>query len=212
MQYVYILRCGVDHYKVGVAKSVAKRIKALQTSNPSLISIVSTRLVVDAYAVEQQLHGLLREFHTDGGKEWFSLTPEQAIDLAMTLGRTPEVDVMDKMRLLGIIGETRAGYRALQRMLATIIDNQHHSKQETPKPRLAPAPQKSDELREIKPDDDDIATLALDIFATEGKVSTSLLQRRMSIGYGRASRIMDKLERDGLITPLDGAHARELRT
>lgn len=51
---------------------------------------------------------------------------------------------------------------------------------------------------------------ALDVFQKEGKASTSLLQRKLSVGYGKAARIMDKLEEAGFITSQDGAKPREL--
>jgi DNA segregation ATPase FtsK/SpoIIIE, S-DNA-T family len=43
-----------------------------------------------------------------------------------------------------------------------------------------------------------------------GKASTSLLQRRLRIGYGRAARLLDMMQHDGLIGPPDGSKAREV--
>ncbi len=43
-----------------------------------------------------------------------------------------------------------------------------------------------------------------------GKASTSLLQRRLRIGYGRAAHLIDMMERDGLVGPADGSKPREL--
>jgi S-DNA-T family DNA segregation ATPase FtsK/SpoIIIE len=43
-----------------------------------------------------------------------------------------------------------------------------------------------------------------------GKASTSLLQRRLRIGYGRAAHLIDLMERDGLVGPADGSKPREL--
>jgi S-DNA-T family DNA segregation ATPase FtsK/SpoIIIE len=43
-----------------------------------------------------------------------------------------------------------------------------------------------------------------------GKASTSLLQRRLRIGYGRAAHLIDLMERDGLVGPADGSRPREL--
>jgi len=43
-----------------------------------------------------------------------------------------------------------------------------------------------------------------------GKASTSLLQRRLKLGYGRAARILDAMERDGIISPPEGPRPREV--
>ena len=40
--------------------------------------------------------------------------------------------------------------------------------------------------------------------------STSLIQRKFSIGYNRAGRIMDQLERAGIVGPANGSKAREV--
>jgi S-DNA-T family DNA segregation ATPase FtsK/SpoIIIE len=43
-----------------------------------------------------------------------------------------------------------------------------------------------------------------------GKASTSLLQRRLRIGYGRAAHLIDMMERDGLVGPADSSKPREI--
>jgi S-DNA-T family DNA segregation ATPase FtsK/SpoIIIE len=43
-----------------------------------------------------------------------------------------------------------------------------------------------------------------------GKASTSLLQRRLRIGYGRAAHLIDLMERDGIVGPADGSKPREI--
>ena len=42
------------------------------------------------------------------------------------------------------------------------------------------------------------------------KASTSLLQRRLRIGYGRAARLMEEMEEQGIIGQADGARPREV--
>ena len=43
-----------------------------------------------------------------------------------------------------------------------------------------------------------------------GKASTSLLQRRLRIGYGRAAHLIDLMERDGIVGAADGPRPREV--
>jgi DNA segregation ATPase FtsK/SpoIIIE, S-DNA-T family len=43
-----------------------------------------------------------------------------------------------------------------------------------------------------------------------GKASTSLIQRRLRVGYGRAAHLIDMMERDGIVGPADGPKPREV--
>ncbi|HVX58648.1 MAG TPA: DNA translocase FtsK 4TM domain-containing protein [Candidatus Saccharimonadales bacterium] len=55
-------------------------------------------------------------------------------------------------------------------------------------------------------DDDEMLKDAVGVVAAAGKASTSLLQRKLRIGYGRASRLMDIMEERGIIAPSDGTN------
>jgi len=57
---------------------------------------------------------------------------------------------------------------------------------------------------------DELYMSALDIVMEAGQASTSLLQRRLKIGYGRAARILDIMHERGLIGPPRGSKPREL--
>ena len=56
-----------------------------------------------------------------------------------------------------------------------------------------------------KSDEDPLLKDALDIVRNEGKGSVSMLQRKLRIGYTRASRLMDTLEDRGIVSPQEGA-------
>ena len=63
---------------------------------------------------------------------------------------------------------------------------------------------------EIAGDWDDLFRSAAEICIQNGGGSTSLLQRRLSIGYGRAARIVDQLFDAGVLGPSEGAKGREV--
>ncbi len=52
---------------------------------------------------------------------------------------------------------------------------------------------------------------AVRIVTDSGQASISMIQRRLRIGYNRAARMVEEMERDGLVLPADGARPRELR-
>lgn len=51
---------------------------------------------------------------------------------------------------------------------------------------------------------------AIELAIDAGKISTSLLQRRLEIGYGRAAKIIDRLEERGFVGPADGNKPRKI--
>jgi S-DNA-T family DNA segregation ATPase FtsK/SpoIIIE len=59
-------------------------------------------------------------------------------------------------------------------------------------------------------DNDELFEDAMRLVFEFGKASTSLLQRRLRIGYGRAAHLIDMMERDGLVGPADGSKPREI--
>jgi S-DNA-T family DNA segregation ATPase FtsK/SpoIIIE len=57
---------------------------------------------------------------------------------------------------------------------------------------------------------DELYEMAKQIVLDTGQASTSLLQRRLRLGYGRAARILDLMEQEGLIGPPQGSRPREI--
>jgi DNA segregation ATPase FtsK/SpoIIIE, S-DNA-T family len=58
--------------------------------------------------------------------------------------------------------------------------------------------------------DDDLFEEAAEAVIRAGKASTSMLQRRLRIGYARAARLVDLLEEQGVVGPADGARPRDV--
>ena len=58
--------------------------------------------------------------------------------------------------------------------------------------------------------DEDLVERAIEVAVQSGQLSTSMLQRKLKLGYARAARIMDELEELGVIAPSEGAKPRKV--
>ena len=67
-----------------------------------------------------------------------------------------------------------------------------------------------DENEEAEGPEDAMYREAVRVVCEMGKASTSTLQRRLRLGYGRAARILDMMQRDGIIGPPDGSRPRDV--
>jgi S-DNA-T family DNA segregation ATPase FtsK/SpoIIIE len=63
---------------------------------------------------------------------------------------------------------------------------------------------------EVTDEEEDLVDKCLEIIRQEKKASTSMLQRRLRLGYTRAARVVDILEQRGILGPKDGAKDREI--
>ena len=70
-----------------------------------------------------------------------------------------------------------------------------------------PARRRTDDVSE---EDEELVEKCLEIIRQEKRASTSLLQRRLRLGYTRAARIVDILEQRGILGPGEGAKPREI--
>lgn len=57
---------------------------------------------------------------------------------------------------------------------------------------------------------DELYDMAKQLVLDTGQASTSLLQRRLRLGYGRAARILDLMEQEGIVGPPQGSRPREI--
>jgi S-DNA-T family DNA segregation ATPase FtsK/SpoIIIE len=68
----------------------------------------------------------------------------------------------------------------------------------------------SEDDEEEMGDDEELYKQAVEVIKTTRRASTSMLQRRLRIGYNRAARIMELMEEKGLVGPENGAQPREI--
>jgi S-DNA-T family DNA segregation ATPase FtsK/SpoIIIE len=73
---------------------------------------------------------------------------------------------------------------------------------------LAEAPDEDSETIETDGELDELYTDAVNVVLEMGKASTSALQRRLRVGYGRAASLIDGMERAGIVGPADGSKPR----
>ena len=67
-----------------------------------------------------------------------------------------------------------------------------------------------DDDGEFDPDEDPLLDRAIEVVVTAQTASVSLLQRRLRVGYTRAGRLIDMLERRGIISPYEGSKPRRV--
>jgi S-DNA-T family DNA segregation ATPase FtsK/SpoIIIE len=60
----------------------------------------------------------------------------------------------------------------------------------------------------LDPDADDLIAKAVDLVVAQGTASVSLLQRRLGVGYARAGRLVDMMERMGVVSGHEGSKPR----
>ncbi len=73
-----------------------------------------------------------------------------------------------------------------------------------------PSEEDESDLEEFDGEQDPLYEEAVRVVLEMGKASTSTLQRRLRLGYGRAARILDMMQREGIIGPPDGSKPREV--
>ncbi|HEX5791377.1 MAG TPA: DNA translocase FtsK, partial [Luteolibacter sp.] len=67
-----------------------------------------------------------------------------------------------------------------------------------------------DDDEDVSEADEEMIMKCIEVVRQEQKASTSLLQRRLRLGYTRAARMIDILEQRGIVGPADGARPREV--
>ncbi len=67
-----------------------------------------------------------------------------------------------------------------------------------------------DQDNEVQDADSALIDKIVKYLETQEKTSTSMLQRKFRIGYNRAARIMDQLEENGMVSPMDGSNKRRV--
>jgi DNA segregation ATPase FtsK/SpoIIIE-like protein len=195
-RFVYLMRAGENHYKVGIAQDVMRRVSAVQTGNPSKVELVVAVFISDAHITENQLHKWLEDYKALGGREWFELDPSKVIELITRMTELSiYADVTKYLRIRNLI----ARQTKLENIVANLLEKLGQEKEET---------KRAEKI--ISKEHDELFDDAIDAFKLSNRASVSFLQRKFRIGYSRAARLMDELELAGVVSRSDGAKPRQL--
>lgn len=195
-----MIRAG-NEYKVGIASNLKKRLSSIQTSNAKKVELVCARRSFNASLLEKQMHDNLKKFSGNGGREWFTLTPQKAIEVAIKLNMSPEAETSDL-----IIENINLDMRKIMNDYWDKIEREL-SKPRTKEKQIDEPKDKKHEIDMqsfIEPYNDPLFEVAKRLVKEKGIASTSMLQRELRIGYGRAARIIDNLEQKGIVSSLEG--------
>jgi DNA segregation ATPase FtsK/SpoIIIE-like protein len=208
VKYIYLVRAGESTFKVGISANIINRLRELQTSNASIIELITCVPVSDALKVESDLHKYLEHQKADANNEWFVLSPKQALDLAVKIN--------------GLGGSELAKHITMRSLLyrQERLENKFNKLEEKTKSRLEqirPAKRvveiKSEpqEPIEFGPYVDPLLAEAEEVIKKAERASASFLQRKLRIGYARAARLLDTLEEQGIVSPpTSGAQGRHI--
>lgn len=216
MMYVYMLRAGDSHYKIGVTTNVEKRVAGIQTSNANKVEIVTTIFSKNAIKVEEEIHIHLSSMRTNGGSEWFKLNPQEAVDLAVYINhffdKSLRSELDDKVVLHELLKQNKVWKKSLEKKIDHVANA--YQKGILRAKNVAIKNELGEPHRLIEPvekvTDNDLLEKARKICWEANRASASLLQYKLKIGYARAARIMQVLEDEGFVSKSDGARARTI--
>jgi len=69
---------------------------------------------------------------------------------------------------------------------------------------------KDEELEEEEMEKDEKYDKAVDLVIQTGQASISMIQRKLRVGYNRAARMIEIMEKEGIVGPSDGVRARDV--
>jgi DNA segregation ATPase FtsK/SpoIIIE, S-DNA-T family len=99
--------------------------------------------------------------------------------------------------------------------IALLVNHWRHQGEPEFREELLRRPPDAKELKkaeeaEFDPDSDDLLADAAQLVIETGSASVSMLQRRLRVGYTRAGRLIDMLERRGVVGPWEGSKPRQI--
>lgn len=208
--YIYIMRndsLSENCFKIGLTReSPERRASELSSATgvPTEFEVVYYRETSDCRSSESAVHRELADCRVSRNREFFNCSLELAMD---AVNRHCEGFTE------GSIGvEGHAPYSGVDEFAAIIEflreNNDPPCYPEEVQSQLDESAYNSDDAAEYG--GDELLPDAIDVLRSTKRASTTMLQRRLRIGYNRAARLMGELEDRGIVGPENGARPREI--
>lgn len=209
MKYVYILK-SAGIYKIGITGNLESRLSGIRTSSPHNVDVIMAKQIKDAELLEYQLHQKYKDKKSGNAQEWFSLTDSEALDVCASISKEEgEKQNSEEITFRKTVEKLLDNQKKIEKNISEI--------NERLRLRIVKQKEKEDTIREdivVIPKkittDEELEQEAVEIIKMVGRASSSLLQRKLKIGYARASRIIDMLEIRGYVGCQKGNLPREL--
>jgi len=97
-----------------------------------------------------------------------------------------------------------------QEEIVKIVDHLKEQAQPIYDETILASAEEEEDLAIEEEDHDELYDTAVQLVAQMGQASTSMVQRKLRIGYNRAARLVERMEREGIVGPADGAKPRQV--
>jgi len=210
-KFVYLFRSRDGFYKIGISNNVESRLASVRTSNHDNVEIVIARKIKEAFNFEQELHSRYEHRISRKSGEWFKLNSDEVIDICVQInlaeGEKPKIEnrLLEKslVKYTNDHAEIKESLASLKRLLSK--QQPQHVNSRT---QVSSNSESAIKNIVVQKSDDLLIKQAEDVVRNEGRASASLLQRKLSIGYARAARIIDRLYEKGIVGPQNGSSPR----
>jgi DNA segregation ATPase FtsK/SpoIIIE-like protein len=175
-------------------ESTNTHLDEIRTEITELAQILSTTLI-DSHKKQNDIEGRVEDLENENSYEDDfdeDLLLEQAVSIVTEAGAASASLIQRRLSI---------GYARAARLLDQLEQKGYVGPAEGSKPRMVFA-----SPTDAEPLFEDAVKLGL----KEGKISPAMLQRKLQIGYARASRIIDLLEGEGYVGRADGAKPRPM--
>lgn len=219
--FVYIIKeKDTNNYKIGKTNNLKSRFDVFEVKLPFEFEVIHVIHCDNYHRAETAFHNLFKNRHANG--EWYELSQIE-VDW-LKIGRYPyEIQRYVKRDLFkdNLINDYEDRIKCLEEKNATLEKEKEEVIELNKKitEELDKENKKSlileEKLNSVLAQNDNINRdelfiQALKLFSENKEASTSSLQVKFNIGYVRARRIVDQLEREGLIGPNIGSRSREV--